>query len=88
MTSSTFDGEPLSERDQAAVDAFASFLRSQPPRAREEYAVTPPESERRPFCGTWPFPTSDLDIASEADNVAVHRARGCCDGWEVSDGRG
>ena len=40
-----------------------------------------PSSERRPFCNTWPFASSDLDIALEEDNDRVHKARGCCDGF-------
>jgi hypothetical protein len=31
-------------------------------------------------CNTWPWPNSDLDLVNPADNEAVHRARGCCDG--------
>lgn len=75
------DGQPLSERDQAAVDAFAAFLKAQAPRARREELEQRPTPERRPFCGTWPFPASDLDLVTSEQNAATHRARGCCDGW-------
>lgn len=34
----------------------------------------------RPFCGQWPFASSDLDVVMPEQNDAVHRARGCCDG--------
>lgn len=34
----------------------------------------------RPFCGQWPFSSSDLDVVLPEANDAVHRARGCCDG--------
>jgi hypothetical protein len=35
----------------------------------------------RPFCDTWPFPVSDLDLVLPEDNDKAHKARGCCDGW-------
>lgn len=31
-----------------------------------------------PRCGTWPYPTSDMDLVTPEDNAHVHRARGCC----------
>lgn len=36
---------------------------------------------QRPFCNTWPFSASDLDLVLPEDNDRVHKARGCCDGW-------
>lgn len=36
---------------------------------------------RRPFCNTWPYSASDLDLVLPEDNDRVHKARGCCDGW-------
>lgn len=41
---------------------------------------------RRPFCNTWPWPNSDLDLVTEEQNAEVHRARGCCDGWWPEEG--
>ncbi|MDP9166648.1 MAG: hypothetical protein M3O32_11410 [Actinomycetota bacterium] len=35
----------------------------------------------RPFCGQWPYSVSDLDLVMPEDNDAMHKARGCCDGW-------
>lgn len=35
----------------------------------------------RPFCDTWPWSSSDLDLVLPEHNDAVHKARGCCDGW-------
>jgi hypothetical protein len=29
-------------------------------------------------CNTWPYPSSDLDIAMPEDNAKVHVARACC----------
>ena len=37
--------------------------------------------EPRPFCNTWPYSSSDLDLVLPEDNDRVHKARGCCDGW-------
>lgn len=37
-------------------------------------------SPKPAFCNTWPWPTSDLDIATPEENMAAHRARGCCEG--------
>ena len=36
------------------------------------------------FCGKWPWPRSDEDIATGEENAQVHRARGCCDGRPAS----
>lgn len=36
------------------------------------------------FCNTWPWPSSDLDLVTPEQNMATHRARGCCKGG--SDG--
>jgi hypothetical protein len=41
---------------------------------------------RRPFCNTWPFPSSDLDLVLPEANNAVHLARGCCDGFDQPHG--
>lgn len=32
------------------------------------------------LCGQWPWPWSDADISSPAENARVHQARGCCEG--------
>ncbi len=51
--------------------------------AAEHIRCTSP-AHSRPFCNTWPFPNSDLDLVLPEQNDLVHKARGCCDGFGSS----